>query len=106
MSEVSLRTKARALIACSASDDCRECAWYGNNDVCDNVYGKTGLIVKELTDKIDWLIEENAVKDEKIEQLDDDNAALDIMNEKLKEENAVLKERIAIMEVEREDDIK
>ena len=54
MSEVSLRTKARALIACSASDDCRECAWYGNNDVCDNVYGKTGLIVKEL-------LEENGV---------------------------------------------
>ena len=74
MSEVSLRTKARALIACSASDDCRECAWYGNNDVCDNVYGKTGLIVKELLEE----------------------------NDKLQEEIAVLKERIAIMTEDKE----
>ena len=78
MSEVSLRTKALALMDCSESDDCRECAWYGNNDVCDNVYAKTRLIVNELLEE----------------------------NDKLKEENEVLKERIAIMEVEREDDLK
>lgn len=105
MSIKSLRTKALALIECRERDDCNGCTWNGD-EVCDEVYGKTSLIVAELIDKIDWLIEENAVKDEKIEQLDDDNAALDIMNEKLKEENAVLKERIAIMEVEREDDLK
>lgn len=77
MSDVSLRTKALALIECVVSERCARCSWY-RDEVCKMVYHKTEFIVTDLLDE----------------------------NERLEEENAVLRERIAIMEVEMEDDLK
>lgn len=77
MSDVSLRTKALALIECSGKSDCKGCTWEDDDEVCEAIH--RGKFLMSDTGKI--------------------------LNELL-EENEILRERIAIMEVEREDDLK
>jgi len=75
MSDVSLRAKAYALIECSLRVSCKHCVW--NNKVCEAIeHGQSEGVKREV---IQCLLGEI---------------------DKLEEENAVLKERIAIMEVD------
>lgn len=78
---VSLRTKAYALIECSLRVSCKYCVW--NSKVCEAIeHGQSEGVKREVI-----------------------GALLDEID-RLEVENAVLKERIAIMEVEMEDDLK
>ena len=85
MSNVSLRGKAYALIECSLRKNikqgCKGCIW--DDEVCEEIEcGESEGVKREVIQRL-------------LEEID-----------RLENENAVLRERIAIMEVEREDDLK